>query len=249
VKALLIFAVLAGSLNAASRPNSTSYFEIGLDGVIAQFVDGGDWQTIVTLVNLDNVPGTFTLQLYKDDGTPMTVPTNLGTASGFTATLPVSGSLTIQTAGAGSLQQGWAYLQMSDSVKIGGQAIFRQNVPGRPSFEASLPITTYVNSNSYVIPFDQTTSTTGVAIANPLSYTPIDVYATVYDQQGSQILLDSFTIGPLQHVAFSLSDKYPQMAGRIGTVKFETTGIAMGLLGLRFEAESFTSVLPLVKSP
>lgn len=247
MKAFLILAMLASSLNAAGRRKSVSYFESGVDGVIAQFVDGDSWQTIVTLTNLDDVPGTFTLKIYRDDGTPMTVQTNIGKADTFTATLPVHGSEIIQTSGAGALQQGWADLEVADYVTIGGEAIFRQSVPGRPYFEASLPITTYVNSSSYVVPFDQGSSSTGVAIVNPRSYTPMDIYATFYDRQGNQILLDSFTVGPLQHIAFSLSDKYPQIAGKVGSVKFETTGLAMGLLGLRFEADSFTSVLPLAK--
>ena len=108
-----------------------------------------------------------------------------------------------------------------------------------------MPIIIYVEDNTYVLPFDHTTSTTGVAIVNPISYTAITVFVTFRDEQGSQFYLDSFSIGPLQHSVFSLTDRYPQSAGRRGIVEIATTGLTMNVLGLRFGSASFTSILPL----
>jgi hypothetical protein len=230
--------------HAQLQPKSTSYYDASLDGVISQFVDGGSWKTIVTLVNLDTTPTTYTLKFYADNGTSMVIQTTAGTGSVITGTLPVGGSQVIETAGSKStLSQGWALLQSSNTS--GGSAIFRQSVAGRPDFEASLPIMTYVNAKRYALPFDQINSTTGVALVNPLSYTSITVYVTFRDEKGTQFLLDSLTLGALQHTAFSLSDRYPQCAGKRGVVEFATTGLTMSMLGLRFGAESFTSVLPL----
>ena len=230
--------------HAQLHPNSTSYYDVSFDGVISQFVDGASWKTIVTLVNLDTTPSPYTLKFYADDGTSMAIQTTAGTGSTITGTLPVGGSQVIETAGTKStLSQGWALLKSSNTV--GGSAIFRQSVPGRPDFEASLPIVAYVNANRYVLPFDQINSTTGVALVNPLSYTSITVYVTFRDEQGTQFLVDRLSLGALQHTAFSLSDKYPQCAGKRGVVEFESTGLTMGMLGLRFGTESFTSVMPL----
>jgi hypothetical protein len=92
---------------------------------------------------------------------------------------------------------------------------------------------------------DNTTSTTGVAIANPFSYTSITVFVTFRDEQGNQYLVDSFSLAALAHTSFNLADRYPASAGRRGVVEFDTSSLAMGLLGLRFGAQSFTSVLPL----
>ena len=229
---------------AQLQPKSTSYFDHSLDGVISQFVDGASWKTIVTLVNLDSTPSTYTLKFYADNGTPMVIQTTAGTGSVITGTLPVGGSQVIETTGGKStLSQGWALLQSLNI--IGGSAIFRQIVAGRPDYEASLPIVTYVNAKRYVLPFDHTNSATGVALVNPLSYTSITVYATFRDEGGTQFLLDSFTLGALQHMVFSLSDRYPQSAGKRGVVEFATSGLTMCMLGLRFGPESFTSVLPL----
>jgi hypothetical protein len=172
------------------------------DGVIPQFVDGASWKTIVTLVNLDTTPTVYTLKFYADDGTSMVIQTTAGTGSTIAGTLPVGGSQVIETAGSKSaLSQGWTLLQSSNTA--GGSAIFRQSVPGRPDFEASLPIITYVNASRYVLPFDQINSTTGVALVNPLSYTSATVYVTFRDENGTQFLVDRLSLGDLQHTAFS----------------------------------------------
>lgn len=231
---------------AQSSRKSTSTFGTSIDGVIAQVVDGGSWKTIVTLVNLDTGVGNYTLRFYADDGSPMTLETSAGTGSVITGSLPAGGSRVIETPGTkGGLSQGWA--RVETTTLISGVAIFRQSVPGRPDFEASMPIIVYVENNDYVLPFDHVTSATGVAIVNPLSYTSITVFATFLDEQGNQFYVDRFDIGPLQHSVFSLSQRYPQSSGRRGSVELETSGLTMNVLGLRFGAASFTSVLPLTR--
>jgi hypothetical protein len=227
----------------ATRPNSTSYYDSDFDGIIAQFVDGANWKTIVTLINLDTTPGTYTLTFYTDDGSPMSVQTTAGSGSTITGAIPVGGSLVIETPGTKSaLSQGWALLQTSNNT--GGNAIFRQSIPGRPQYEASLPITTYVNARRYALPFDQVTSTTGVALVNPVSFTSIPVSVTLRDTQGNQIGTDTFNLNPLQHMAFALANRYPQIAGKRGVVEFSTSAISLGVLVIRFGTESFTSILP-----
>jgi len=52
-------------------------------------------------------------------------------------------------------------------------------------------------------------------------------------------------LGALAHAAFNLADRFPQCAGKRGTVEFDTTGISMGILGLRFAGGSLTAVLPM----
>jgi hypothetical protein len=241
----LCIAVIPLMAIAQPKPKSTSYFDSSFDGVIAQFVDGGSWKSIITLINIDTAPGTYKLSFYADNGSPMTIQTSDGTGTTLTGTIPAGGSHVIQSAGTNAtLSQGWALLD-AGTTNIGGTAIFRQSIPGRPDFEASLPIVTYVNASQYLLPMDNSTSTTGVAIANPLSYTPMTIYVTFKDEQGAQYLVDSFTLPALGHTAFNLVDRYPASAGKRGVVLFATPNLALGLLGLRFGAQSFTSVLPL----
>jgi hypothetical protein len=227
-------------------PKSTSSYSSSIDGVIAQVVDGSSWKTIITLVNLDTDITTYTILFYADDGSPMVLATTAGTGAVISGTLQVGGSTVIETPGTkANLSQGWAYVRTSNTT--GGNAIFRQSIPGRPDFEASMPIVIYVEDNDYILPFDNITSSTGVAVVNPLSYTTITIFVSFRDEQGKQFYVDSFTLGPLQHAAFSLSDRFPQSVGRRGVVELATPGLTMNMLGLRAGAASFTSVLPLTR--
>jgi hypothetical protein len=189
----------------------------------------------------------YTIKFYKDDGTPLILQTTDGTNSVFAGTIPIAGSHTIATAGTdAALSQGWAFV--STSNKICGNAIFRQGVPGQPPYEASMPVIVYVEDNDYLLPFDNTTSATGVAIVNPLSYKGITVFVTFRDEQGNRILVDSFPLPALGHTSFSLADRFPQSAGQRGTVEFSTPDLTMNVLGLRFtNGGAFTSILPMTR--
>jgi hypothetical protein len=148
---------------AQQKPRSTSTFTISIDGVISQLVDGGSWKTIITLVNVDTTAGAYVMKFYADNGSPMILPTTAGTSSVITGTLPVNGSVVIETAGIGATtSQGWALVTTTNNIS--GNAIFRQSVAGRPDFEASMPIITYVNDTDYLLPFDHITSSTGIAV-------------------------------------------------------------------------------------
>jgi len=231
---------------AQVRPRSTSTYTTSIDGVVAQVVDGGSWKTIITLVNVDTSVGAYVIKFYADDGSPMTLPTTAGTSNTIAGTLLVNGSVVIETAGtAAALSQGWALVTTTNNIT--GNAIFRQSVPERPDFEASMPIIVYVEDNEYLLPFDHITSATGVAIVNPVRFDTITVLVTFRDEQGNQFYTNAFTLGPLAHTAFSLSERYPQSKGHRGVVELKTTDFTMNVLGLRFGAASFTSILPMTR--
>ena len=75
---------------AQLRPNATSYYDDSFNGVIAQFVDGGSWKSIVTLINLDTSEGSFTLHFYANDGSPLTIQTSAGTGTSVTGLIPAA---------------------------------------------------------------------------------------------------------------------------------------------------------------
>jgi hypothetical protein len=70
---------------------------------------------------------------------------------------------------------------------------------------------------------------------------------TFRDEQGNQIYADTFTLGSLAHTSFSLAQRYPQSQGHRGVVEIATKDLAMSVLGLRFGAAAFTSILPLTR--
>jgi hypothetical protein len=87
-----------------------------------------------------------------------------------------------------------------------------------------MPVIDYLESTDYLLPFDHTVSSTGLAVVNPDSFETITVTVTFRDEQGSQFYIDSFTRGPLAHSAFSLSERYPQSKGHRGVVELATKG-------------------------
>jgi len=238
--ALLTLATVFGQ-----RP-ATSTFQTSIDGVIAQIVDGGTWKTFITLVNTDDSAGTYRILFYGDNGLPLVLQTTAGTGSEIQGTLGVGASLQIATNGSSqTVIQGWALVKTSNNIS--GQALFRAKIAGRPDFEASVPIITYVDSTHYMLPYDSFITTTSIAIVNPLSFSNMTVFLTFRDEDGTAYSIQSLTLGPLQHTAFTTWERYPVTINHRGVIDIETSGLAMGLLGLRFGTETFTSIIPLAK--
>jgi hypothetical protein len=81
---------------------------------------------------------------------------------------------------------------------------------------------------------------------NP-STSQITVSISFRTEAGIQTNLTSFTVPSMAHMAFVLADKFPASANTRGVVEISTSSSAMSVLGLRFGAESFTSILPIYK--
>jgi len=216
----------------------------GGPSVIPHVVDGDGWKTIFTVVNLDSSAASFTLRFYADDGTPVAFPTTSGTSSTITGTLSAHGSMTIETSGtAVPLTQGWAYLDTP--ATIGGTAIFRRVISGQPNYESSEALDTGLGSH-FEMSFDHVNgAATGIAIVNQTAGTSGVISLIFRDENGNQVLTDSFTLVGLGHNAFTLTQKYPQLIGLRGTFEVSTTGVYINLLALHFLNGSFTAITPL----
>jgi len=212
------------------------------DRVIAQFVDGGSWQTAITLVNLEDHPTTFDVLFFRDDGSDLIVPiVGQGPVRAMNISLSTAGSLTFQTTGtAANLAQGWALLSQSNSDSIGMFAIFRQSVPGRQAQEAVVPTVNQFESH-FVLPYDNTQFVTGIALANPTSNT-IVIPANIRNELGQIIDTRQLSLGPYAHTAFTLPDTWASTSGQRGIIEFLTSGFGVGALGLRFNGGAFTSL-------
>src|SRR5713101_4137286 len=106
------------------RPDTVVF--IG-DRVIPHFVDGGTWQTEITVVNLENYSTTFDVLFFTDLGDDFFVPVEgQGLARGMHIVLGAAGSFTFQTTGADpGLSSGWALLSQPNNDSVGAYAIFR----------------------------------------------------------------------------------------------------------------------------
>ena len=211
------------------------------DRVIPQFVDGGSWKTSMFFVNLENHSVSFQVLFFNDSGDDMIIPiVGQGFVRGLNVTLETAGSIEFETAGlASNLTQGWALLSQSTNDSVGGMAIFRQSVFGRPDQEAVVPIVSQFD-NHFVLLFDNTAFTTAIALANPTT-NRVDIPVNIRNQAGQIIDRRTVTLGSYNHTAFTLPDTWSSTAGRRGAIEFQTSGFGVGALGLRFNGSAFTS--------
>jgi hypothetical protein len=211
------------------------------DRVIPQFVDGDTWQTAITVVNLENHATSFDVLFFDDNGFNLDVPVSgLGVVHGVTISLQTAGTFTFQTTGSTfNLAADWALLSQSNSDSVGIFAIFRQTVAGRQAQEAVVPSVNQFDSH-FVLPFDNTFYTTGVALANPTS-SRVSIPVNIRNEEGQIIDTHQFSLGAYSHSSFVLTDAWSSTAGRRGTLEFLTSGFGVGALGLRFNGGAFTS--------
>lgn len=211
------------------------------DRVIPQLVDGGGWKTSLFFVNLENHPVTFQVLFFKDNGDDMFVSINgLGLVREVDVTLDTAGSTEFETSGSPfDLIQGWALLSQTTEDTIGGTAIFRQRVFGRPDQEAAVPIVSQFDSH-FVLLFDNTAFTTGIAIANP-TLNSVSIPVTIRDQSGQIIDQRFISLGSYNHTAFNLPDLWSRTAGIRGAIEFQTSGFGVAAVGLRTNGSAFTS--------
>jgi len=236
-------AEILASRNVKSKSSTRNIAVFSGDEVLAQFVDGDAWSTSVTFVNLDTKVLKFSLYFVADDGRDLQIPiVGLGTVRGVSFTLPVNNTITMETQGTGNtLRQGFAYIDQPLGTKVGGFGTFRQRVPGRPDFEAVVPIVSRFDDR-FVLLYDNTRGfSTGIAIANPNSDRKI-IPITVRDEDGKVLATRTITMDSLTHLAGSVSVTWPETVGKRGSVEFQMNGFGAGVLGLRFNPSgSFTS--------
>ena len=257
--------LLAGTLAAAHQPRPGIVVNPVTDVIVPQVVDGDSWKTSFFLTNLDPTNTIFWhLAFYANNGLPMNIPIQgAGPASRLFASLPPNWSVTIDTIGTASgLLQGWAVLSTFDrsadqpgarqiTSKIGGMAVFRQRITGRPDFEAVVPFSPS-NETRFVMPFDNRNDfSTGIAWVNPDLSTPAPVEVTISTNDGRTLRIDNtITLAPANKLVFSMPERYPESRGQQGSILVRTTGRSLSGLGLRFNPTgAFTSFHTLSVAP
>ncbi len=247
---LFLLALAAGA--AYGQQSTTS----GQPAIVSQVADGDGWQTLISLNNIDASPSLYKLSFFDDNGAPLSLQTNILTGPVIYGSIPAHGSVTIQTAGSQlSLAQGWAlvetiFVEQFDSTiapgaTTAGTVIFRRPPTVPRPVEASEPLD-FSAKSQWVLPFDHTNGyTSGIALVNPSASQDLSVFLTFYDTSGAILLQPSFTLPHGQHKAITLTQQYPQVIGRFGTLKITTSGPAVNVLGFHVSSTGvFTSTSP-----
>ena len=169
---------------------------------------GGDWQSTLSVVNLDADPGTVRFRLVGDDGVQI----------GATRTLPIAGrgkiSITAQDfflAAGPAIVQGSVEI-VGTGVRLAGSVAFGRATPG--GFHTALPLAA---ARHLQLTFSQVASDvnfyTGLAILNPDS-APLRAAIRVYDAGGNEIANKVVDLPAFGRVSRLLTEYFPELGER-----------------------------------
>ena len=233
-------------------------------GTMAHFASGGDWTTRFTLLNTGYGTAHARLTFFDDNGNPVqataaerngapraaasavsaaTGVTDLGSALNPGAVLRIDAPA--NSVSGATESTGWARLLTDGTVS--GYGVFLLNTPAGIQ-EAVVPPETR-NVTSYYLPFDNTGGYYyGVALSNATSLAA-NISMVIRDVVTGQVTrTDVISLPPSSHVAFVMTQKYPDTLDTRGTMQFTAAYAGqVTVLGLRFNPDhAFTSVPALV---
>jgi hypothetical protein len=216
-------------------------------GSMAQVASGGGWQTTFTLVNTGTTSAQAQMSFFDGAGNALSLPltyvqsgTNTS-ASTITQTIAAGSTLVVLTQGNSTGATVVGSAQLTTTGNISGFAIFRYDPTGQ---EAVIPLETR-DANAYILAFDNTNGlATGLALAN-VSNQAVSVPVVLRDDTGASLGTAAINLPALGHTSFILADSYPSVAGKRGTVEFDTpTGAQISALGLRGTPSGAVTTIP-----
>jgi hypothetical protein len=211
--------------------------------LVAQLVDGEGWKTTFFVLNNDTVAHPYTIWFTTEDGTALTLPLANGTlSSAASGSVAANGLEIVDTFGSptGTTAVGWAFVDADPQVT--GFAVFRQQVPNRPDFEATVPFETQL-FQILNVPFDNRSGfQTGVALVND-GNAAANISVAVLDNTGRVIANEpAISLAAGAHTSFSVATQFPATAGISGILQLSAPSAILAGLGLRFNDQgAFTS--------
>ncbi len=169
-----------------------------------------NWTTTFTLVNASARDVQSELSFLGDSSTPLPLPLllpqhsadqSLQTTPSFDWTLASNASLIVQTPSLANLPSQSGSAQLTASASMAGFAIFHL-YPSEQ--EAAVPLEKR-NASSYLLAFDNTSASLGVALAS-VAAQPVNVPVLIRDDTGVQIGTGSVAVPASGHTSFVLSD-------------------------------------------
>lgn|SRR3990167_1715768 len=244
---------IVGEYVGAKTPGPRAALLGQSDTILPHIATGGGWETVMVIVNLSTVSVDFTQRFFNQSGAPMQVTFRSYPDLTLTTTSVAAGHLAPGQSFNFSLfdstpatQVGWSSLSYNaTNARLGAYAIFRQFRPSGQSFEALVPVSAF-DDYKFFMPFDNIQGfITAIALANPASNLTGHVTITAKDITGAFISSYTLTMPPGTQQAFSLTDRMPALANRLGTLYVESDITRLSALGIRFNGNgglAFTSV-------
>jgi len=172
--------------------------------------DGGpvyqQWQTSLEFVNPHpTLTAHVSVQLYGDQGFPLSLDLGLGAHTLHSFTVPPLGSVTLRSTIASDKVVTGQAMATSD-VPLQGTVLFRSIAYGLASVELSAPAT--LPTSRYLSP---ATGDLGVALAN-ISGSSKFFQVTAVDASGTTVSTAMVGVAGLGHTSFNLSEKLPSIS-------------------------------------
>jgi hypothetical protein len=174
------------------------------------YVVGGDYQTSLSIINLDSKTGTVTLRFIGEDGIQMGATRALS--------VPANGKLHINDPGfflsldPNKMTTGYVEI-VSDGIGLAGSTVFSDR--NRQRFSSSLAL--IYNLQTSVL-FSHVASNdlyfTGIAVLNPNANSKAAVTLELYSADGTLLQQKSELIGARQSQARLLTEYFPSLEGQ-----------------------------------
>jgi len=233
-----VISVLLSGLPAFGQSAQTLY--------VPQFVDGGGWQSTLVLTNTSTTTATATLLFHSDSGNGNTqawTPAFLETSSTTGLALLSGSSMFLHTPGtAATLTQGWA--EIHADAGIVAYNIFTNRLPGVKDQDSTAPAVGA--TNRILVPYDDANGfVSAIAVVNP-STTPQSVSVGFQTTDGL-IAIDALpTVPAMGHMAFVLSQQFPEISGHRGLAEFYSATGNLSMIALRFNPTQSSTSLPVI---
>ena len=223
-------------------------------GALAQVAAGAGWDTTAYAVNTSSAINAVSIAFHDDGGNLLPLQFTvqqqglIQTMSASTPTFVLNPNTTVilhtTTPANAALLQGWADIKTTGGITV--FAIFKQTLPNGVVAEGTSSQQGQLQP-SVVIPYDNTTGSTSTAGLVNLANIPVNVNATIWDENGNQLGTQLLSMAISAHMAFAVPTLFPLTAGKRGLVRFDNTSSMdpLAALGLSFSAllgNSFTSI-------
>ena len=250
----VIFTFSLVSLAQTQSPRVNSSAD-GIGEIIPQIANGGSLSTSFStefqIFSLENTAQPFILNFFDGQGNPMALPlidgvgNSLGTLSALQGIVQAKGVLTARTVPSGPLLSGYAKLVTAGFRAIAVNTIFTQFVPGRPNFQAAIPIRSRFEDNLRV-PFINTRGLTATLAWVNANLSGQVVTMIARDGSGSELCRDAKMLAGGQHDAFVVRERLPCTAGRDGLLDIATDFVGITAIAFLFnDSGAFTTQLPI----
>lgn len=213
---------------------------------LSHLADGGGlFTTTLALMNPNDNPANVSVNFRDDDGQPLRLTfTDSQRGSTLNVIVPPRSARFLQTDGS-SLVLTVGSAQVTSDLPLGGSAIFRQRVAGRPDFEAAVLLVQGA-SKLFLSADDTTGFASGLAITNP-NYAHLAVRMRIRETSGLLLGEVRRDLQPFGHFSAVLRDLLPSVVGRRTTIEFTAlNGSPLTAVGIRANETGALTTLPVI---